>query len=261
MPNKPNIFIIAFIVFASISGYSQLTNYDPQQVRVLYESLEYEKAVLTGNLLLRSNYSFNKDDLIFLHEYIALSFYNLGEIDSSRSHFLSLLSIHPEHELDPIKVSPKIINFFDRLKSETKMPLEATKLTPYKEYVFVEDVRPKAGLRSALLPGLGQLYKGQKKKGLIIGGLFITSLAATGVSLYFEKDSEDKYLQSTIPSNIEVNYNTYDNWYKRRQFFTITTVSVWAIGILDALFTPYAGITFTQNSHDNLSLTLNFPLR
>ena len=30
---------------------------------MLYESLEYDKAISTGNLLLKSNYSFNKNDL------------------------------------------------------------------------------------------------------------------------------------------------------------------------------------------------------
>ena len=136
MPNKPNIFLISFIIFTSISGYSQLTNFDVQQVRVLYESLEYDKAISTGNLLLKSNYSFNKNDFIILHEYMALSFYNVGNIDSSRSHFLSLLSINPKYDLDPIKVSPKIIDFFNQLKSEIKSPYEKVELVPYKEYVF-----------------------------------------------------------------------------------------------------------------------------
>ena len=261
MPNKPNIFLISFIIFTSISGYSQLTNFDVQQVRVLYESLEYDKAISIGNLLLKSNYSFSKNDFIILHEYMALSFYNVGNIDSSRSHFLSLLSINPEYDLDPIKVSPKIIDFFNQLKSEIKSPSEKVELVPYKEYVFMEDIRPKAGLRSTILPGWGQIYKGQKKRGLIIGGLFFASLAATGISLVFEKESEDKYLQSTTPSTIEDNYNTYNEWHKRRQFFSITTISIWAIGIFDALYMPYENIALSVNPHNDILLSINIPFR
>ena len=178
---------------------------------------------------------------------------------TARIHFLSLLSIRPDFKLDPVNVSPKIISFFEQLKNETRNP-KTEQAIGYTKYVFLEDLRPGATLRSTLLPGWGQIYKHQKKRGYFIGGVFIASLTATGVSLYFEKDNHNKYLDSTTPAAIEKIYNTYNNWFKRRKLFTIATVSIWAIGILDALWAPYLNTKVSAGNED-ITLSINIPLR
>lgn len=226
---------------------------------MLYEALEFEKAIQSGQNLLKSNRKYNQDELATVHQYMALAFYNTGKIDSARSHFLTLLSIKPDFELDPISVSPKIISFFDQLKNETRASTEEHAIG-YTKYVFLEDLRPGATLRSALLPGWGQIYKHQKTRGYIIGGAFIASLAATGVSLYLENHNHNKYLDSTTPSAIQANYATYNNWYKRRKAFTIATVSVWAIAILDALWSPYQHPTLSVGKND-ITLSIHIPIR
>lgn len=260
MSNKTCIFLIfLFSIFFIKSGSAQLANNSARQVKILYEALEFNKAIKTGKNLLESDLGFGKGYLITIHQYVALSFYNLGKIDSARSHFLSLLSIDPAFELDPIKVSPKIISFFDDLKKEIgSQPAEEA--VGYTKYIFVEDLRPGATFRSIILPGWGQLYKHQKMRGYILSGAFVASLAATGVSLYFEKDTRNKYLANTMPSTIEENYQTYNDWFKRRKLFTVTTICIWAVAILDALWAPYpqAGISIDNK---NLSFSLNIPLR
>jgi hypothetical protein len=258
MLNK--IGILFFLtIFYQQPFYAQLTNYNAVQVKVLYEALEFDKAIQSGQNLLKSNYQFNRDELSTIHQFMALSFYNMGNIDSARVHFLSLLSIQPDFELDPVSVSPKIISFFEQLKNETQNS-KAGQAIGYTKYVFLEDLRPGATLRSALLPGLGQIYKHQKKRGYFIGSAFIASLAATGISLYFEKDNHNKYLDSTTPNTIEENYKTYNNWFKKRKLFTITTISIWAVAVLDALWAPYPQATLSVDKH-NVSLSINLPLR
>jgi hypothetical protein len=190
---------------------------------------------------------------------MALSFYNIGKLDSARSHFLTLLSIQPDFELDPINVSPKIISFFEQIKKEVKSS-QTENAIEYTKYVFLEDPRPAATFRSALIPGWGQMYKSQKKRGYIIGGAFIASLIATGASIYFEKDAHNKYLDSTTPNSIEENYNLYNGWFKKRKLFTITTISIWVVAVLDALWAPYPQATLSVDKH-NVSLSINLPLR
>jgi tetratricopeptide (TPR) repeat protein len=258
MLNKIGIFFfLAF--FCQQPFYAQLSTYNAVQVKVLYEALEFDKAIQSGQNLLKSNHQFNRDELSTIHQFMALSFYNMGKIDSARVHFLSLLSIQPDFELDPVSVSPKIISFFEQLKNGSQSATTEPAIG-YTKYVFLEDLRPKATLRSALLPGWGQIYKYQKKKGYFIGGAFIASLGATGVSLYFEKDNHNKYLDSTTPAAIKKNYNTYNNWFKRRKLFTIATVSIWAIGILDALWAPYLDTKVSVRNED-ITLSINVPLR
>ena len=252
-------FFLAITFFYQQPFYAQRSTYNAVQVKVLYEALEFDKAIQSGQNLLKSNHQFNRDGLSTIHQFMALSFYNTGKIDSARVHFLSLLSIQPDFKLDPVSVSPKIISFFEQLKNETWNP-KPDQAIGYTKYVFLEDLRPGATLRSALLPGWGQSYKHQKKRGYFIGGVFIASLTATGVSLYFEKDNHNKYLDSTTPAAIEKIYNTYNNWFKRRKLFTIATVSIWAIGILDALWAPYLNTKVSAGNED-ITLSINIPLR
>ena len=251
-------FLVVAVLSQQPSFGQQFPNYNAIQVKVLYEALEFDKAIQSGQNLLKSNQRFSRDELATIHQYMALSFYNKGEIDSSRSHFLTLLSIQPDFEPDPISVSPKIISFFDQLKSETKSRATEHALS-YTKYVFLEDLRPGATFRSALLPGWGQIHKHQKNRGYIIGGAFITSLAAAGISIYFEKDKHNRYLDSTTPAEIEANYDTYNSWFKKRKLFTITTMSIWAFAVLDALWAPYPHIAVSADRHEvALSITLPF---
>lgn len=252
-----SFFLVSFFIFQSISA--QVFDYDVIQVKVLYETLEFNKAINTGQRLLKSNQQLKREELITINNYMALSFYNISKLDSARSHFLTLLSIHPDFELDPINVSPKIISFFNQIKKEVKSS-QTENTIGYTKYVFLEDLRPAATFRSAIIPGWGQLYKNQKRRGYIIGGVFIASLIATGTSVYFEKDSHNKYLDSTTPNSIEDNYNTYNGWFKKRKLFTITTISIWAVAVLDALWAPYPQAAISVDKH-NVSLSINLPLR
>lgn len=247
------------ILFLVQRSQAQAVDSDAIQVKVLYEALEFEKAIHAGQSLLSSERRFAKEELVIIHQFMALSFYHIGDTDSSRSHFLSLLSIDPAFELDPIKVSPKIIDFFSQLKAEVGNAQESRAIA-YKKYVFVEDLRPGATLRSFILPGWGQFYKHQRKKGYVVGAAFLTSVAATGVSAYLEKKHHDEYLDSINPTEIEENYQTYNDWHKRRQFFVISTLSIWAVGVLDALWSPYPQ-TRVAVGDGRLSVSVNIPLR
>lgn len=253
--------IVFFWIGLTFPSPAQQPNFDVQQVATFYQKLDFDKAITTGENLIKSGHTYSREELIALYKYVALSYYSIAQIDSSTSRFLSLLSIAPDYELDPVEVSPKIVDFFNRLKERHRSETFREKTVPYTKYVFVEDIRPNAGLRSALLPGWGQFYKGQKKRGIIIGGLFLTSLAATGISLVQESAKHDDYRQSREPTEIEKNYNSYNNWYKRRKFFTVTTISIWAVGILDALFMPYDNLKLYAAANREIFLTLNIPLK
>ncbi len=110
------IFLFISIILQSISAgkiLAQPDNYDLLQVKYLYDDLRFEEAIEAGQEILnRGNLLEEKEQLAFLHQYLAFSFYQIGQSDSSRSHFISLIIIEPKKELDPLHTSPKIIDFF-----------------------------------------------------------------------------------------------------------------------------------------------------
>jgi len=188
--------------------------------------------------LLAQRQSLSPEQLAKIHEQMALSFFSLGELDSSRSHFLSLLSLYPNWKLDPIYVSPKIIAFFENLKQESPSPQSVKTAVPYTRYVIVADPRVGATWRSLLLPGWGQWYKAQKKRAYLFGGVVGLTLLGTGISAFLESSAHQAYLNARDEQTIRQQYDRYNFWYKTRRTFTVFTLVGWTLNVVDALWTP-----------------------
>lgn len=249
-------FTFSLFPFSSPALQAQSSTADILQVKFFYDAVEFEKAISAGREILSSGQTFAPDELLFLHRYVALSYYNIGQVDSARTHFLSLLSVDPGYELDPVTVSPKIIDFFKDIKKDYQALAGSGPGPAYTRYVFVEDLRPGAAWRSMILPGWGQFYKHQKTKGYILGGAFWGSLLATGISLLQESAARDKYLESSTPEEIARTYSDYDQWHKTRQVFTIASAALWAAAVGDALWSPYSRASLAARPEGGVLLTL-----
>ncbi len=243
-----------------LTGWAQPAASDVLQVKHFYDAVAFDKAISLGRELLRSADKLSSEELAIVHQYMALAFYNIGKLDSSRAHFLSLLSIQPDVELDPVNISPKIINFFKSLQKEFQTLNQQKGLPTFTRYIFVEDPRPAAGWRSALLPGWGQFYKHQKMRGIVLGGAFWSSLIATGFAALRESKTHRDYLNSRTPANINRNYDTYNNWYKTRRALTVTTAVLWGITVADALWSGYPKptVALTRAGTAEFGLTVRF---
>ena len=218
MSNKfATILLIFFIFFFSVDHLlGQNKPDDISQIKYLYEELRFEDAINFGRQILKGAEKISSENLQYIHQYMAFSFYNVGLLDSARVHFLSLLSINPNMELNPVNTSPKIIDFFKQIKADLKEIENDPFIISYPSYVFIEDKRPGAAWRSAILPGWGQYYKEQFTRAYIFGGAFLMSAAVLGVSLVNESNTKDAYLNSTDPDDILNKYDTYNNWSKVR---------------------------------------------
>ncbi len=208
-----------------------------QQLETAYRSLQFETVIKQGRTLLAQQQSLSPEQLAKIHEQMALSFFSLGELDSSRSHFLSLLSLYPDWKLDPIYVSPKIIAFFERLKQESAHQ-QSVNAVPYTRYVIVTDPRVGATWRSLLIPGWGQWYKAQKKRAYLFGGVVGLTLLGTGISALLESSAHQAYLNARDEQTIRQQYDRYNFWYKTRRTFTVLTFLGWTLNVADALWTP-----------------------
>ena len=233
---------IALILFLGVGAQPALkaqTPFDKAiKVQQLYESLEFEKAVKYSRTILRENLPFSKEQLLMIHQFTAYAFFNLGKPDSAKKHFITILSIDPDYQLNPVITSPKIIKFYKEIKKEFASQKLAKNIA-YTRYVFLEDLRPGAAWRSLLLPGWGQYYKGQKIKSKWIGVTFGCVSAFTILTIFMEKNYHKKYLDSKTPSEISKQYKNYNSWYKLRKISYITLGTVWLSSFFDALWTPY----------------------
>jgi len=255
-----SIFLI-FTLTCSLFGQSTSKNNENQveQVISLYENLKYEEALDRGRTLLQ-NRELNPDAMLTLNTYLGVIWYSLGKSDSARSYFLSALSIKPDLTLSELKFSPKIIHFFENIKKEYSGIRKSSSEIAFKEYIFIQDLRPGAGWRSALIPGWGQIYKGQKTRGLLIGSAFAAGIISTLFSYTQESRYHDKYLESIVQKEIDDNYQTYNQWYKTRRSLLVFTGIVWTLGIADALWSPYNSSFRMDSSKNTALITFSIPL-
>ncbi len=256
MLNKTALLFYVFTLLSLSSLSAQDRGYDIFQLGYLYDEVKFDQVIVSGRKLLKNPARLDKKELLYIHKYLALSFYNTGQRDSSRSHFYTLLTLDPGFEPDPVQTSPKILSFFQKIKNSFEQDLQAKTVIPYKDYVFVEDIRPAAGWRSLLLPGWGQMYKQQKSKAYLFGGAFVSASLITGIAYIFENDLRQKYLNEKNVDQVEARYTDYNTMSKTRRVMEYATLALWAASVADALFSAYDPMLQPQADKDYLGLSL-----
>jgi hypothetical protein len=138
-------------------------------------------------------------DAVQAYRMLGIAEFHLGDLNASRTAFVSLLSIDPDHELDPFLVPPAVVEFFDRVKREHEPqlgPLRERKRAVEEHERLAEEARRKLILEEQArtgpptkvikvqeriylfnwMPfGAGQFQNGHKAKG--------TAIAATQIAL------------------------------------------------------------------------------
>lgn len=259
-----NRILIVFLLLPLLlckNLFAQTAPNPAELVKQLYENVEFESAIAKGNELLKlPGSSLSPDELAVVHRYMAFSFFNLGDQDSARVHFLSLLSLQPDLELNPAETSPKIIDFFQQLREEFRSISQQDNDRMFTKYVIAEDLRPGAALRSAVIPGWGQLRKGQRGRAAVLGGGFWAGLIATGAAYSKSQSLKDDYVAARDPAEISRLYDDYNSWHKTRQALTLATAIFWVINVVDAGWSNYPKPAF-RASNSVVELSLSIPLR
>lgn len=231
-------------------------------IQQAYSHFEYEEADSMGREALRHYNRFTVEQLTNIHTVLGLVSYSRGDLRESERQFTSALQLTPDLELDPLFVSPKIVAFFTEVQEDVSDgggPAGAGTV----HYVVRPDRRADAAARSMVLPGWGQFYKGHRRKGWLISGLF--GAAAVGaVGAHVKRlQAQDAYRSETDRELVEDRYHTYNRWHKVRGGLLQGAAVVWAVGYVDALLTqPSIGNdrarVVLRSSPQSLSLTLHF---
>lgn len=208
-----------------------------EEIETAYRRIEYERAEFLAREALQNYGQYTVAELADIHTILALIAYNRGQLEAARRQFISALQLSPSLELDPALVPPKIVSYFEDLKTEliagNAFPTEAA-----LRYVLVTDPRVDAALRSMVIPGWGQYYKGQDRRAGLFAGLF--GLTAGGAIFYHFKmeSARDRYEDAVSVADAERLYGTYNRYYRTQNGLAQGALVVWVASYLDALITP-----------------------
>jgi len=135
-------------------------------------------------------------------------------------------------QLNKLYVSPKIINFFEKIKAEVRD--ETPEQGNFVRYIIVKDKRLEAAKRSLVFPGWGQIYKGEKKKGMVLAAAWTISLGSLLFTHLAQGKAHQDYLDARNPDDIESNYQRYDDLYRARNSIAIFSIGIWLYAHIDA---------------------------
>ncbi|NNF57930.1 MAG: hypothetical protein HKN04_06780 [Rhodothermaceae bacterium] len=207
------------------------------QVEAAYENLEYGEAEARARSALARFEVFTPDQLVRLHTTLGLILYARGDELEASEQFRAALSLDPELTLDPLLVSPVTLAFFEDTKATLirESDTAAQDSAPTVRYIRLEDPRPAATWRSAVLPGWGQRYKGETAKGWILTGLAAATAAGTLTAHLQYEQAHQEYLDERDPTRIPERDATQNRWYDTRGVLALGMAAVWLYAAADAV--------------------------
>lgn len=233
---------LGIFVVGILPGIATLAQNTPTQllqaVWQAYQALDYNQADSLAQNALADYQRFTPEQLVELHTVLALVAMSRNETTEARRHFEAALSLKPELQLDPVLASPKVRDFFEQIRQEMQSAPAATPSETVLRYVMRPDPRPEAALRSLLLPGWGQRYKGQSLKGWMLTGSWGLLLGASLATHFQYERAYDRYQYEANPNRIEARYRTANRWFKARNGLLMGLTAVWVYSYLDALLQP-----------------------
>ena len=228
--------VVLFLFFIARPAAAQQENeIILENIHNAYERLDFSVAEARIEAALGDYNRFTPVELSDIHRIYALIFYARNDLDSARSQLNQALQLSPTMTLDAVETPPQLLEIFLEVKQEYDAQITQNAREAQVRYVIVHDPRPAAVMRSMIVPGWGQLYKGEEKKGRLLMGLWSLTAGGAVVAHIGRKRAEDRYLDALTPDEIANRYNTFDSWHKIRNNIFISALGVWAFSYADAL--------------------------
>ncbi len=212
-----------------------------------FEAFNYTRVIALADSLLKTDPNFSDNQLINIYRIKGISQFSLQDEEEAQISFRAILNIDSTFNLDSSKTSPKIILFFNNVKSkyleilakEKELRLarqDSLKSSQIDLEKSAEENLRKTMIRSLILPGLGHIYIGEKSKGIVLTAFSTVSL---GSMIYFIIDAnrkENEYRSETDPNLKPVRYTDFHNSTKLRNFSIVTFAAIWIYSQIDILF-------------------------
>ncbi len=206
-----------------------------EQSKTYYNTGEYEKAIAELERALNVLYKLKQNDRVEAYKYLGFSYVAFGDVVKAKESFKRALSINPALKLDAATVSPKIIQVFEQARAEMPTTVIPDTIPGEPEYKRVDYAG--AALRSAALPGWGQMYKGDVGKGRFlmitalscVGGAVVSGLIESGAHSAYHDDPNDD------------TYGKYNFFFGLTRLCLVGLGGTWLFGVVDAAMVRPSG--------------------
>lgn len=269
-----NIFSISLVLFSLSRLVFSQQELSLDELKKTFESFEYNAVIELSDKILKAKINLSDEDKIEIYRMKAISAYSLWNEDLSAKSFTEILKINSNYNLDEIRTSPKIVEFFKKIKIDYLKNIPPVNRTSGDtiSLVIQQPVEQPKVIQSeynplyAFIPGYAQIQSGSLTKGWILSSVAAVSL---GSMLYFIFDcnsKEAKYLNENQPTLIESKYNSYNTAYKSRNISIVAVVAIWLYSQIDFyLFGNRSELSsfqnqFKVNQYNNNSFELHLPI-
>lgn len=240
--------ILFFILAACGLSFAQQVSGDSlvkllEQAKSFYNGGEYEKAITELEQALQFLKQLNQLDQVEAYKYLAFSYVAFGDKEKAKEQFRLALKLDPKMDLDPSVVSPKIIKVFEEVKSEfaaNPPPVTPSVKPPVKPPAYQKEKNQTLATgMSCCVPGLGQMYRGEKSQGatlMIAWGATVVSFAVTqGIAA----QKHEQYLDfgPEDPDGMAQAYKAYRLWTNIGGIAGVALAGVWLYNVYDIVFT------------------------
>lgn len=232
-----HFLIIVFYIFLAGSALSgQESRSLPDQIAIAYQALDYQETDRLLGIAIAGIDNFSPPERITIWQYAAFREVRKQQPDAARTFFLKLLEIDPNHTLDPVTTSPKIITLFQQTKAEYLENLSdrLKNLTAQPATNIIES-HP-ASWRALLYPGWEQYRRGYKWKGAAWLTIGTTTLAGTVRAILDTRDKRQRYNDATDATSAAERYETYRDAYRSQFYWAYAMGAVWLGAHIDASF-------------------------
>ncbi len=254
------VLLISGFFLASFALFPQAGPADIADLNEQYRNFEFEKVIERSAILLDSG-SVSQPDSIIILDLRAASWFSLNRLIESSRDYVAILKINRFHSLDPVTRSPKLIAFFEEIKTDYISKLPPPGLPVSRDTVrIITTIYPDLSVdrrdlvKSILLPGLGHFDRDRTKSWLLMG-ISTLSLAS---SIYFtvaSSKSEKDYLGEFDPLKIEDRYSAFNRDYNLRNISWGLFAATWLYAQIDLIF--FSGLFEPGNSTVTLAPDLN----
>ena len=208
-------------------------------------SFEYDSVIAIAEDALTQPERFTSNELISIYEMKAISHFAQSEFAAAKTDFGKILQLDSLYTPDPVKTSPKIIDFFTDVKAEfqrqSEQPAEQPPTTVVQRDTITVTQETLGRYRtsipaSLLLPGSGHLLMGETKRGAIMTALSLVTLTSAAYFTNQTREKHSDYMNAIDEQNIAAAYDSYNSAFKTRNILWATYAVVWLYAQTDLLY-------------------------
>ncbi|MBX2819539.1 MAG: hypothetical protein KTR29_07655 [Rhodothermaceae bacterium] len=236
---RPLVLVLGLVL--SISLFAEVVHAQSSNTQVLedirsaYDGLDYAIAETRINEALRDYERFLPQELSEIHVLYALVLFAQSKPSDAEAQLGLAVQLNPSLELDPLDTPPRLYAAFVEIKEGYSDNSSQVNTPQDVRYLLVYDPRANAALRSMVVPGWGQLYKGEKRKGIVLASLWGLTASGSLIAHVSRNQAQDHYRASETQAQTQSRFRAFSTWHKVRNNMMLAAAGIWVYSYIDAI--------------------------